>query len=57
MMVAVDLDDEAVRQQGKIDDEGADRNLPAKMGVFDRHALQVPPQATLGIRHVATQAA
>jgi hypothetical protein len=55
VLAAVDLDQQAMRQTGEIDDVWADRNLAPKTAAADLTVSQLPPELALGVRQVPSK--
>ncbi len=55
MLTAVQLDHQADLMTGEVHKIGADRHLTAKVCTVNRNAPQMPPKASLGIRHRVAQ--
>ena len=55
MVTAIDLDHELGAKAGKVRNIRADRRLSSKMRPFDRHTLEMPPQALFGVGHTPAQ--
>ena len=49
MVTAIDLDHELGAKAGEVHNVRADRRSSSKMRPFDRHTLEMPPQALFGV--------
>jgi hypothetical protein len=53
MLASVDFDDQFVAMAGKIGEVSPNRRLAAEMSLIQRQTLQIPPELSLGISHLA----